>query len=159
MLSETSQSLKDSVWFHLCEALRVLKTTEKQRGVMGARSWGKGRMASNCLLAIGFSFTRQKQLWRWKLVAGAEQDEYSPPLYSVVTGLPWWLRWQRICLQRRRSGFSSRVGKIPWRREWLLTLMLLPGEFHGQRSLAGYSRGGLEEPDTAEWLLQLRFWW
>ena len=32
--------------------LRVLKITEKQRGVMGARSWGKGRMASNCLLAL-----------------------------------------------------------------------------------------------------------
>ena len=30
------------------------------------------------------------------------------------------------------------VGKIPWRREWLLTPVLLPGEFQGQRSLAGY---------------------
>ena len=102
-----SQSLKAVYDSTYMKHLRVLKITEKQRGVMGARSWGKGRMASNCLLAIGFSFTRQKQLWRWKLVAGAEQDEYSPPLYSVVTGLPWWLRWQRICLQRRRSGFSS----------------------------------------------------
>ena len=25
--------------------------------------------------------------------------------------------------------------KIPWRREWLLTSVFLPGEFHGQRSL------------------------
>ena len=30
------------------------------------------------------------------------------------------------------------VGKIPWRREWLPTPVFLPGEFHGQRSLAGY---------------------
>ena len=26
-----------------------------------------------------------------------------------------------------------------WRREWLPILIFLPGEFHGQRSLAGYS--------------------
>ena len=30
------------------------------------------------------------------------------------------------------------VGKIPWRREWLPTSEFFPGEFHGQRSLAGY---------------------
>ena len=29
--------------------------------------------------------------------------------------------------------------KIPWRREWLPTSVFLPGEFHGQRSLVGYS--------------------
>ena len=28
-------------------------------------------------------------------------------------GLPWWLRWQRICLQCRRPGFNPWVGKIP----------------------------------------------
>ena len=29
-------------------------------------------------------------------------------------------------------------GKIPWKREWLLTPVFLPGEFYGQRSLAGW---------------------
>ena len=52
-------------------------------------------------------------------------------------GLPWWLRWQRICLQHRRPGFSPWVGKIPWRGEWQTTPVLLLGEFHGQRSLTG----------------------
>ena len=46
-----------------------------------------------------------------------------------------------------RSGRS-----IPWRREWLPTPVFLPGEFHGQRSLAGYSPWGHKELDTAEWL-------
>ena len=32
--------------------------------------------------------------------------------------------------------------KIPWRREWLPTPVLLHGEFHGQRSLAGYTVHG-----------------
>ena len=60
------------------------------------------------------------------------------------TGLPWWLRWERICLQCRRPGFNLRFRKIPWRREWLPTPVFLPGEFHEQRSLVGYSPWGLQ---------------
>jgi len=43
------------------------------------------------------------------------------------------------CKRRRRCGFNPWVGKIPWRRGWLLTPIFLPGESHGQRNLAGYS--------------------
>jgi len=35
--------------------------------------------------------------------------------------------------------FDPRVGKIPWKREWLPTPGFLLRDFHGQRSLAGYS--------------------
>ena len=38
--------------------------------------------------------------------------------------------------------FDPWVGKIPRRREWLSTLVFLPGEFHGQRSLVGCSSWG-----------------
>ena len=51
------------------------------------------------------------------------------PVFSL--GLFWWLRWERICLQCRRPGFSPWVGKTPWRREWLPTSAFWPGEFHG----------------------------
>ena len=37
-------------------------------------------------------------------------------------------------------------------REWLPTLVFLPGELHGQRSLAGYSPQDCKELDTTEWL-------
>ena len=37
--------------------------------------------------------------------------------------------------------------KIPWRRKWKPTLVFLPGELHGQRSLADYSSWGYEESD------------
>ena len=30
----------------------------------------------------------------------------------------------------------------PWRRKWQPTPVVLPGEYHGQRSLAGYSAWG-----------------
>ena len=63
--------------------------------------------------------------------------------------LPWWLR-QKICLQCRRPRFDPWVRKIPWRREWLPTPVFLPGELHGQRSLAVYSPWGRKESDMTE---------
>ena len=37
-----------------------------------------------------------------------------------------------------------------WRRAWQPTLVFLPGESHGQRSLAGYSPQGRKESDSTE---------
>ena len=41
--------------------------------------------------------------------------------------------------------FNPWVGKIAWRKVWQTTPVFLPGEFHGQRSLAGYSPQGRKE--------------
>ena len=38
----------------------------------------------------------------------------------------------------------------PWRRKWQPTPVFLPGEFHGQRSLSGYSPWGRKESDKTE---------
>jgi len=43
------------------------------------------------------------------------------------------------CRRCKRHGFNSWVRKIPWRRAWQPLPGFLPGESHGQRSLAGYS--------------------
>ena len=40
--------------------------------------------------------------------------------------------------------------KIPWKREWLPFPVYLPGEFHGQKSLVGYSPWGRKELDMTE---------
>ena len=48
------------------------------------------------------------------------------------------------------TGFDPWVGKIPWTREWQPTPIFLPGEFHRQRRLAGYSPWGHKELDTSE---------
>ena len=50
------------------------------------------------------------------------------------------------------TGFDPWIGKIPWRREYLPTPVSLLGEFHGQRSLAGYSPWGHKELDSIEGL-------
>ena len=39
----------------------------------------------------------------------------------------------------QETGFDPGVRKVPWRKEWLPTQVFLPGESHGQKSLAGYS--------------------
>ena len=71
---------------------------------------------------------------------------------AVFQGLPWWLRWERICLKYERPGFYPWIRKILWRREWQPTPVFLPGESHGQRSLSGYSPWGCKESDTTEQL-------
>ena len=53
------------------------------------------------------------------------------------------------CRRHKRGGFDPWVRKISWRREWLPILALLPGESHGQRSLA----------DDSPWLTQRWVWW
>ena len=57
-----------------------------------------------------------------------------------------------ICLRCGTHKFNLWVRKLPWRREWLPTLVSLPGESHGQRNLAGYSPQGCKELDTTEQL-------
>ena len=70
--------------------------------------------------------------------------------HSSILGPPWQLRWQRILLHCWRPGVDSWVGKIPQRRKWQLTPVVLPGEFHGQRCPAGYSPWGCKQLDTTE---------
>ena len=58
---------------------------------------------------------------------------------------------EHTCQYRRqkRPRFYSWVRKIPWRRAWQPTPVLLPEEFHGQ-NLEGYSPWGYKEWDTTE---------
>ena len=63
---------------------------------------------------------------------------------SLDSGLPRWLSGKESACQCGRHGFGPWVGKIPWRRKWQFTPVFLPGESHGQRSLAGYSPWGLK---------------
>jgi len=65
-------------------------------------------------------------------------------------GLPCGLVGKKICLQFRRPGFNPWVRKIPRRRKWHPTPVFLPGEFHEQKSLEGYSPGGCKESDMTE---------
>ena len=67
-----------------------------------------------------------------------------------LQGLPRWLSGKEPTCQCRRRRFYPWAGKTPWRRKWQPTPVFLPGESHGQRSLAGYSPWGHKESDTTE---------
>ena len=61
-----------------------------------------------------------------------------------------WYRGGEFTCQSRSCSFNPWVRKIPWRKTWQPTPVFLPGEFHGQRSLEGYSPWGHKESDTTE---------
>ena len=50
---------------------------------------------------------------------------------------------------------QSWVRKMPCRREWQSSSVFLPREFHGQKSLVGYSPWGHKETDTTELLTHI----
>ena len=66
-------------------------------------------------------------------------------VYSISGGKP-----ACQCRRHKRHWFNLWVGKIPWRRAWQPTLVFLPGESHGQKSLVGFSLCGCKESDMAE---------
>ena len=69
---------------------------------------------------------------------------------QLFIGLPWWLSGKEHSCQLRGRGFYPWVRKIPWNGKWQPTLVFLPGEFHGRRSLPGYCLWGCKESDMTE---------
>ena len=80
---------------------------------------------------------RSSQMWSAKeLDLSSSLMSPLPSLGASQVGLV--VNNQRTCLpvpipETKRCRFSPWVGKIPWRRKWQLTLIFLPGEFHGHR--------------------------
>ena len=54
------------------------------------------------------------------------------------------------CRRVKRLGFSPWIRKIPWSRKWQPIPVLLPGKFHGWRTLEGYSPWGHKKSDVTE---------
>ena len=57
---------------------------------------------------------------------------------SLCYSLPRWLSGKESACQCRRCkicGFDPWVKKIPWSRNWQLTVVFLSGKFHGERRM------------------------
>ena len=71
-------------------------------------------------------------------------------------GLSRWCRGKESncqCRSCRRRGFDPLVGKIPWRRKWEPSPVVLPGKIPWtERSLVGYNARGCKESDMTEQL-------
>ena len=72
--------------------------------------------------------------------------------WEVIWGCPGGSDGKRSACNAGDPGSIPWAWKISWRREWLPTPVSLPGGFHEQRSLAGYSPWSHKESDKTEWL-------
>ena len=77
------------------------------------------------------------------------KNMYSADIITVVSLVAQMVK-NLPAMQRPR--FNPWMGKIPSRRGELLTQVFLPGEFHRQRNLEGYSLCSCNELDTTEQL-------
>ena len=86
--------------------------------------------------------------WRQRCAHAPGLDRVSHPFHhsrvSVVKNLP------ATAGDLRDLGSIPGSGRFPWSGAWQPIPMFLPGESHGQRSLAGYSPQGCKELDTTE---------
>ena len=71
---------------------------------------------------------------------------------KLPAGFPWWLSSKECACSAgdARDLGSVLVRKIPWRRGWQPTPVILPGKFHGQISLVDYSVWGCKQSDMTE---------
>jgi len=72
------------------------------------------------------------------------------PLCLNPLGFPGGSDGKEFAFDAGDLGSIPRSGMISWRREWQPTPVFLPGEFHAERSLVGYSTWGHREVDATE---------
>ena len=71
----------------------------------------------------------------------------SSELCQQLISFYYWVVVKNLPARCKQCEFDPWVGRIPWRRKWQPTPVFLPGEFHGQRSLVGYSPWSHKESD------------
>ena len=132
-----------------CEELTHLKRpwARLKAGEQDDRGWD-GWMASPAQWTWVWA---NSQRW-WKTGRPGVWQSMGLQSRTQLTDWTTTLTWASLVLSRkesdsnagnrlhcRRRRFDPWVGKIPQRRAWQPTSVFLPGESHGQRSLAGHS--------------------
>ena len=104
------------------------------------------RVACFCLTECNYP------LYKWSTLTSPREERHKISKLNVsISGSSLVVqKAESVCLQCRRPGFDPWIGKIPWRRKWQPTPVLLPGKFHGLRSLVGYSPWGRKKSDMTE---------
>ena len=126
--------------------LQILHVIIKEKGFAASIVWGnEGSRQAAFLWGLFIFIFFSRNIF---ILCPLEADL---GLISGLTGLPWWLNWYRIHLQRGRPGFDPWVGKI---QEGLPNPVFWPGEFNG---LYIYSPWGGKELDTTEQLSETLF--
>ena len=117
--------------------------------------------ASPSVLLIIFRVDFLQDWLVWSLCCSRDSQESSPaPQFESLSSLTLSSLVAQMVKHLpavRETGFSSWVGKFPWRRKWQSTPALLPGKSHGRRSLIGYSPWGHKgsQSVTHDWVTPL----
>ena len=138
-ISVTTDSHRWQRWYVFPQTATFLCISERKK--YNGNFWeanvliGNAR-AKNVFVRKTFIFHSQDEMWA-----------------TTLGGFPGGTNGKESTCQGRRC---KRCGFDPWvekgmRRAWQPTPVFLPGESHGQRSLAGYSPWGRKESDTSEW--------
>ena len=90
-----------------------------------------------------------------------DREVWRAIVHGVTKSWAWLSDWttdgKESAWSCERPGFNPWIRKMPWKRKWQPTSVFLPGELHGQKSLAGYSPWACKESDTNEWLTHIYF--
>ena len=76
---------------------------------------------------------------------------------AMMFSVPFTFKWASLVAQMIKNPLAMWETRVPslgwedlWRRDWLPTPIFLPREYHGQRTLVGYSQWGHKQSDTTE---------
>ena len=124
------------------------------------RSWKEGHLLKwrkNKKEVMNCSYFKFSDSFKAELIWSTEvQNHPCFPTLFIATSMTWIFPGGPDGIKSlpamRETWVWSLGQKIPCRRKWQPTLVLLPGKSHGQRSLVCYSPWGLKESDTTEQL-------
>ena len=135
---------------------RCVLVPSRQRIGDSAIKWGKWRVQSHLRLHLITSVEAVHKLVYRPGYSDSCWNAQHVPAVGRNRRLCWTLPQVALTVKDpltnagdKRHRFHPWVGKIPWRRTWQFTIVFLPGESHGQRSLAGFRPQGGKESDTA----------
>ena len=129
-----------------------LENPHGQKDLTGCSPWGREESDTTEQLHFHFSLSCIGEVNGNALQCSClENPRDGGAWWAAIYGVTQsWTRLKRLsssssgkestCQCRRmKRGFYPWVGKIPWRRACQPTLVFFRGEFHGERSLVGYS--------------------
>ena len=127
-------------------ALRRMHCVQHPRAKPGGGRWTEASLVHLTRFSAPLAGAELRSFaWR-----SARLTPLTGPHLSVSIGFPGGSDGKESAHNAGELGSIPGSGRTPGGREWLPTLVFLPGEFRGQRSLAAYTVQSFTESDTAE---------
>ena len=96
-----------------------------------------------CSPSFAWKLGEERREW-----AGYKNDEDESVGRTTTAGWVRWFRCKQYTCNVGDLGLIPGLTRFPWRRAWQPTAVFLLGEFHGERSLEGYSAWDHKESET-----------